>query len=421
MFGVIGRGAREAGRLLRRGKKVSPFAPPSPSAVQPGPALNRAVKGTDVVGSSQPGFKAAAKSFVAPGGPGRKIGKVGMLGLGIEGASNLFFGRSPGRAIYNSLTGGTEPEPELDIQRVLGELPAFEGPSLGERFKAFTEENPYISVTPPPFMGDFQADAARQRANLDDYLGATGQYSRNQADAIANAYQQMSQKTLADSGDVFQRGQVTAADIDQLYETLAAENLGTAYGEGVSAPVSDVSGLAGPAGVAATSGDVARTYGGSLADYLGQQAGFESAALEQTAASQALQGAALAQSLRDYVTMAEAEKRYMLGRELSSQERQVAQQEGLMKYESDMMENDYKRQLAQQLFGYESMDSVSASQRAEEQRQVATIAVTLWSQATPERRAAYERLVGGLKGQEGLEAFVKLVYDNPEIINFIGG
>lgn len=356
---------------------------------------------------------------IGKGGSARKVGKFGVGLLALETLVRPF-GVSPIGGIWKNLTGG-ESEPKFDVSQALTMIPQAPAPlSQEEQFKQWQAENPFQPTLTPDVVGGVNAAAGTQRDSLNNYLAATGEYSKNQAQAISDAYKQMSQALLRDSGDVFQRGQVTAADIDQLYEQLAAENLGTAYGEGLSTPTSDLAGLAAPSGEAATAPDTTRTYGSTLANYLGQQAGIESSALEQTAASQALQGAALAQSLRDYVTMAEQEKRYQLESQIAAQLAEAARQQEMLKYESEREAQDYARQVAQQEFGFRNLDRQEAALREQERRDAANLAVSLWISATSERRKLYEQIGGGQKGQAGMNAFVQEVYKNPEILSALG-
>jgi hypothetical protein len=391
------------GGLFRRGATAAADTASSGRARAAGAAL-----ASSADDAARLPFSQRTAAYWGKGGKGRKYGKIGVAGLGAYGLARLA-GFDP--------FGGQEELEDIDPRQALDLIPQTPDVSYEDLFKQWQEEFPYQAPGAPDLVGPVQAEAAAARANLEDYLATTGQYSRNQAQAISDAYQQMSQQLLESSGDIFQRGQITASDIDQLYNTLATENLGTAY-EGAYA--GDVGGLAAPSGEAATGADVARTYGGSLADYLGQQAGIESAALEQTAGSQALQGAALAQSLRDYVAMAEAEKRYQLGRELSAAERDAAQQQAMLNFQADQMALDYQRQLAQQIFGFRAQDRTNAQIREDERRNAAQQAANLWLYADPQTKQTLSRMVGGLTGQEGFNAFVDAVYKDPRIITAVG-
>lgn len=342
-----------------------------------------------------------------PKGTWRRRGAVvGAIGAPLYGAVRMF--------------GGQPDLPEFDMGKALEFLPPSERPvSEADRFNEWLQKNQYETVAPPDVTSSAASAANQQRAALNDYLATAGQYGQNQSAAIQQAYKDLSQSMLEKSADVFQRGQVTAADIDRLYETLAAENLGTAYGEGLSTPTSDVAGLAAPAGEAATSADVARTYGGTLADYLGQQAGIESAAIEQNAASQALQGAALAQSLRDYIAMASGEKRFQLESDLAAQAAEAARQQQMLDYEAAAQDRAWKQQVAQQLFGFEGVDRERAIADEENRGLSAATAARIWAQADPTLRKQLEQFVGK-KGQEGLNLFVQRTYENPNILVALG-
>jgi hypothetical protein len=330
--------------------------------------------------------------------------------------------------LFRSLTGGDSTEPlnfDAALSPVLSRQPTESQADRFNRYFVGTEETPaqfpFQQPTIPDFVGTEQGFAARDLAELENYLRDNRLYSTNQAQAISDAYQGMSQNLLQSSDDIFQRGQVTAGSIDQLYDTLAAENLGTSYGEGLSTPVSDVGGLAAPAGDMVSAADTTRTYGRSLADYLGQEAGIESAALEQVAGSQALQGAALAQSLRDYVRMAETDARRQLGRELTARERDAMQRRSETEFQMELQQQDYQRQLAQQLFGFEREDTLEARMREEQRNASAAAAANFWATARGDQKKLLERIVEGKKGQEGLEAFVKFISENPEYLTAIGG
>jgi hypothetical protein len=340
---------------------------------------------------------------------------------------------SPLLGLLNNLINNRDTPEEYDYNTILEPYATQPLPSNAD---AFREEfvglydddgnliqaprSPYQQATPPNLVEIAQRDAAQAQADLEAYLQGAGLYSRNQAQAVEDAFRAMSQNLLESSGNIYQRGQTTAADIDRLYETLGAEQLATAYGEGLSTPQGDLAGLAAPSGEMATSSDAARTYGGSLANYLGQEAGIESAALEQVAQSQALQGAALAQSLRDYVAMAELDKRYQLGRELSAAERAAATEQAMLEWQMQQQQNDYNAQLAQQLFGFEREDERVRAEEEDVRRRSAATAAWTWTTATGEQKRLLERIVGGKTGQAGLEEFVRMVYENPALLQVVG-
>lgn len=417
--------------------------PPRAQASSQGPTASGGGRGTQPMsGSSSSGAatttgrESAVRRLGSSLGPGgstrntlRRGGKIGAAALALEGAVRLGTGgeSSPIRGLLNAFRGGSTPQEEFDY---FGAVAPFVGSPATEnetdRFRRYfmgdgdtAAEFQFQQPALPDFVGSERSAAAQDRRTLEDWLASSGEYSRNQAQAISDAYQGMSQNLLQSSGDIFQRGQTTASDIDRLYATLAGENLDTVYGEGLSTPVSDVGGLAAPSGAAVSAADTTRTYGRSLADYLGQEAGVESAALEQMAGSQALQGAALAQSLRDYVAMSENDRRMELGRELTARERAAVDRQAAAEFEMQRELADYNRQLAQQLFGFEGVDRERAQFDRQIRAQDAATAANLWTTASREQRAVYERIAGA-SGQEGLERFVEFIANNPEYLVALG-
>lgn len=268
----------------------------------------------------------------------------------------------------------------------------------------------------PDLVSSYDRQAAAAQSALDNYLATTGAYAGNQAQAIGSAYNRLAGQLQQSAQDEFTRGQMTAADLEALYGNLAATQAATAAGAGQATPVSETAGLAAPSGAAATAPQTTRTYGRGLADYLGREAGIESAAIGRTAQSQALQGAAQAQSLNDYFAMQAAQAQYNLANELAAGRTDAERQQAMLQYERDMQNLDYESAVAQQMLQLELEDEALGTGDQAAAQNAAITAATVWNGASEELRNTLRQQTG----VETVEEFVQLVYENPFLVTALG-
>jgi hypothetical protein len=260
----------------------------------------------------------------------KKAGLVGAGGLGTA-------------AVIGNVRGQKAPE------EMFTELLPLDGESRADAIldQYLSGTGAYQRPDAADLVGDYDQYASAAQSDLNSYLQALSGYGQGQSQNIASAYQQLSKDLLTSAEDEFTRGQMTAADIDALYGALAGEQAALAAGEGLSAPTSATTGLVAPSGEMATAPEGTRVYGRSLGDYLGRESGIESAAIERTAQSQALQGAALAQSLKDYIAFANMQRQAEMNQQVLSGRQAVSQAQADRDLQLSRDEQDYNRQADQ--------------------------------------------------------------------------
>jgi hypothetical protein len=311
---------------------------------------------------------------------------------------------------------GSTPAPEVNTyekMKELGLLPDGQKPvdytsSLDEYVRQIQEQQ---QVPLPDLMGAFDQNVASAQSQLDAYLAGNRAYGQNTSQAVADAYKQMSQNLLRESDDVFNRGQVTAGDIDNLYGSLGFDNLQESYAD----TGSDTSGLAGVSGADASAADDTRVYGRSLADYLGRDAGIDSAALERTAQSQALQGAALAQSLRDFIQQAESERRMDFSQQVMNQRAQIDNQQKMMEYEQEANLQNYLNSIGWDIAQVKAQEGLGGQQQEEITRAIAIEAVEAFYNGDEQERRKIAANFGSV------EDWVAAVQANPTVFRVVLG
>ena len=297
------------------------------------------------------------------------------------------------------------------------------GPKASELFQQYLDSQAAARANRPDLpnlVTAFDTQAAAAQNALNNYLATMGGYSSNQAAAIRDAYGRMASNLQKSADDTFTRGQMTAADLENLYSGLAAQQAATAAGAGQATPVSQTAGLAAPSGEMATAPQTTRTYGRGLADYLGREAGIESGAISRTAQSQALQGAGMAQGLQDYLAMKSADLQFQLANNLAQGRTEAQQRQAMMQYERDMADLDFEAQAAQQMMGFQMQEAQQAAAEEQVKYDAAVQAAYSWQTASDEARMQIANSLG-INPDSGLEQFVRAVYNNPTLLTALQG
>jgi hypothetical protein len=270
----------------------------------------------------------------------------------------------------------------------------------------------------PDLMAGYDAQAAAAQNSLNNYLNTMGTYAGNQSRAITDAYSRMASNLQKSADDTFTRGQMTAADLENLYAGLAGQQAAMAAGAGQATPASQTAGLAAPSGAAATAPQTTRTYGRGLADYLGREAGIESGAISRTAQSQALQGAGMAAGLNDYLAMKSADLQFQLANQLAASRTEAQQKQAMMEYELALADLDYESQAGQQMLEYQMEEQQMAQAEEDERYNSAVKASYMWNMMDPDTRTSILTSLGLPEGA-GADAFIKAVYENPALLTAI--
>jgi hypothetical protein len=162
--------------------------------------------------------------------------------------------------------------------------------------------------------------------DLQNYLNSIQGYAGAQGGAINRAYEQLAEQSRTEAQRAAQESQMAASDIDRLYGTAADQAAQFGAGQGLTTGTSDVSGLTGVSGAMAEAPDVGRTYGQSLADWMGRQGIISRQDMESAAQSYLAQGVGTRAQLEAEAAGLGSRARYDLGQRLREMEFQQQQQ-----------------------------------------------------------------------------------------------
>jgi hypothetical protein len=164
------------------------------------------------------------------------------------------------------------------------------------------------------------------QGRLNEYLSGLRGYSQAQGEAIERGYSDLSASALRQAEEAAAESQMAATDIDRLYGGAADDIAGYGAGQGLTTGASDVSGLAGVSGAMAEAPDTTRTYGQSLADWMGRQGITQRQDLEAAAQSYLAQGTGTRAQLAATTEGQAQRAQFELGQQLAEIARQNQQQ-----------------------------------------------------------------------------------------------
>jgi hypothetical protein len=220
---------------------------------------------------------------------------VPVLGGLAYGAQRFFGGSSPDQ--YSSIPQYDSPLAGADA-------------NLEQYFERIREL--YGDEAAFDFIGQATQSQGRRQAALDAYLRDAGVASGAMSQDVEDRYRNLSLQMLGTAQAGQRTGQLTARDIDDLYGRLADE------------PVSGMdtgtitSGSVPMGGEMATAPQSVRTYGRSLADYLGAETGAATAAGERMAAATAGLGVGIGAGMRGFAS--DSERAQQLAMQMSRED-----------------------------------------------------------------------------------------------------
>lgn len=162
--------------------------------------------------------------------------------------------------------------------------------------------------------------ASGLQGSLQNYLGGIGGYSAAQGAAIEKAYADLAEQSRGLAEQAMSESQMAASDIDRLYGDAATAAAGYGAGQGLTGTPSDVSGLTGVSGAMAEAPDTTRTYGQSLADWMGRQGIIQRQDLESAAQSYLAQGLGTKSQMQAEAAALQSKAQYDLANRLSEME-----------------------------------------------------------------------------------------------------
>jgi hypothetical protein len=206
------------------------------------------------------------------------------------------------------------------------------------------------AYTSPGYAAATQQLNERQARSLENYLNQAMGSAQQGARGMAAGYGQYAKGlgNLAQQTQV--SGQRLAADIDRLYQDLGLAQADIAAASQVPTGAVDTSGLTGVSGEMATAPDETTAYGGSLADYLGQEANLDAQALEMAARSQAAYGGAAGSDLVNAINQAAAQQRFAAEQRAADRFFQAQQMEAQDRRAFDEANRQRQQELAFRLF-----------------------------------------------------------------------
>lgn len=327
---------------------------------------------------------------------GGGVGKVRKLPLIAGGLAGLGLA---GRTLYGGDEGpGFQYTPQ-DIESALG------GGADNQRLMAeyYNQMRSQIAGQDQKAFEDYQA---LQQQHLQDYLAGIGGYSAAQGAAIEQAYQNLADQSRAMAEQAMSESQLAATDIDRLYGEAAASAAGYGAGEGLTTGTSDVSGLTGVSGGMAEAPDVTRTYGQSLADWMGRQGIIQRQDLESAAQSYLAQGLGTKSQMQAEAEALRGRAQYDLASRLADMQYQQQQQRAAQLFALDQQ---YQQAMLE--------GRVADAEQARAAGLLSLQAPRLWEEikADPGTQNMWEAL--GVTDAESLAAAIR---QRPELTQLLG-